>query len=103
MLARFPPPSEVANILGVLLVPRYPAVAGLLILVLTFFMSWKAIGGFYVGGLVVFLGQMVLTMMGMPRIEVPMWGPVSAEVVSLLAGTGLAVVGFLASALMDKE
>ena len=66
-------------------------------------MSWKAIGGFYLGGLVVFLGQLVLTMMGMPRIEVPMWGPVSAEVVSLLAGTGLAVVGFLASALMDKE
>jgi len=78
-------------------------VAGLLLILSTFFSSRKAIAGFYLGGLFVFLGQWGLPLGGIWTVEVPMWGTVTASLLSLAGGTALAALSFVFAILFDRD
>jgi eukaryotic-like serine/threonine-protein kinase len=79
-----------------------PAVAGVLLIFSTFFGSRKAIVACYLGGLIVFLGQLCLSIAGMTAIDVPMWGSVPASVLSLAGGSALAVLGMVVAMFFEK-
>jgi len=80
-----------------------PGVAGLLLILSAFCQSRKALAAFFLGGLIVFLGQMGLTLVGMPAIDVPMWGPLRAEHLSLAAGCTLAALGWIWATFLERN